>query len=102
MSLSKGVCTSTSAARTVQTLKGRINSLRKADFSSLNVWRVHEIFAFEKYSRVILIIKMLQQQRHSGMDCRNPDYRDVFIACHPWLLDLGNPCRDDDIFVIKI
>ncbi|MEQ1544641.1 hypothetical protein [Methyloglobulus sp.] len=57
---------------------------------------------------------MLQQQRHSGMDdrqgwrkcgkqvgtcaaCRNPDHRDVFIACHPWLLDLGNPCRDDDI-----
>jgi hypothetical protein len=48
------------------------------------------------------LIKMLQQQRHSGMDCRNPGYRDVFIACHPWLLDLGNPCRDDDIFVIKI
>ncbi|MBS3951417.1 MAG: hypothetical protein KGZ88_00455 [Methylomicrobium sp.] len=48
---------------------------------------------------------MLQQQRLSGRDCRNPEYKDVFGACHPWHLDLGNPpafpdrgrhCRDDD------
>ncbi|MBS3955365.1 MAG: hypothetical protein KGZ88_20650 [Methylomicrobium sp.] len=52
-----------------------------------------------------LIIKMLQQQRLSGRDCRNPDHKDVFGARHPWHLDLGNPpafpdrgrlCRDDD------
>ena len=35
--------------------------------------------------------------RHSGRDCRNPEHREVFVACHPWLLDLGNPCRDDAI-----
>ena len=37
----------------------------------------------------ILIIKTLQQHRYSG-------YRDVFVACHPWHLDLGNPYRDDE------
>ncbi|MEQ1636339.1 MAG: hypothetical protein ABL903_06580 [Methylococcales bacterium] len=30
--------------------------------------------------KTILILKLLQQQRHSDRDCRNPDYRDVFVA----------------------
>ena len=29
---------------------------------------------------------MLQQQRLSGRDCRNPDHKDVFGARHPWHL----------------
>ncbi|HEY5139569.1 MAG TPA: hypothetical protein VIJ25_09690 [Methylococcales bacterium] len=33
--------------------------------------------------------------RHTGMDCRYPDHMDVISACHPWLLDSGNPCRND-------
>ena len=33
--------------------------------------------------------------RHSGMDCRNPDHRDVNSPNHPWPLDPGNPCRGD-------
>ena len=33
-----------------------------------------------------LIIKMLQQQRHTGIDCRYPDYMDVMFTCLPWRL----------------
>ena len=40
-----------------------------------------------------LIKKMLQQQRHTGMDCRYPDYMDVMFTSLPWRLDSGNPCR---------
>ena len=52
-------------------------------------------------------------RRHSGMDCRNLRHRDVKNSikstshlskiglyiwhCHPWLLDLGNPCRDNEL-----
>jgi len=36
-----------------------------------------------------------KQRRHTGMDCRYPDHTDVISACHPWLLDSGNPCRND-------
>jgi hypothetical protein len=39
--------------------------------------------------------KMLQLQRLSGRDCRNPDHKDVFDARHSWRLDLGNPGQDD-------
>ncbi|MDO8846366.1 hypothetical protein [Methylicorpusculum sp.] len=45
---------------------------------------------------MFLIIKIPQQQRLSGRDCRNPEHKEVFGARHPWHLDLGNPCRDDD------
>jgi len=38
-------------------------------------------------------IKMLQQQRHTGMDCWYPDYMDVMFTSLPWHLDSGNPCR---------
>ncbi|MDP2179948.1 hypothetical protein [Methylicorpusculum sp.] len=41
---------------------------------------------------------MLQQQRLSGRDCRNPEHKAVFGARHPWHLVLGNPCRDDDFY----
>ncbi|MDZ4149502.1 hypothetical protein [Methylicorpusculum sp.] len=46
--------------------------------------------------KTVLILKMLQLQRLSGRDCRNPEHKEVFGARHPWHLDLGNPCRDDD------
>jgi len=51
--------------------------------------------------------------RRSGRDCRNPGHRDVngcelrnslyklvpyLRYCHPWLLDPGNPCRDDMLY----
>ena len=29
--------------------------------------------------------------------CRYPGHMEVNIACHPWLLDSGNPCRKDVI-----
>ena len=48
----------------------------------------------------ILIIKMLQQHRHTGMDCRYPDYMDVMFTSLPWLLDSGNPCRKDVILAL--
>ncbi|GEM_PF-1233206 len=54
------------------------------------------------------------KRRHSGRDCRNPVHRDVKLratnyqnqtlaqqrVCPPWLLDSGNPCRNDGIFVL--
>ena len=47
-----------------------------------------------------LNIKMLQQQRHTGMDCRYPDYMDVMFTCLPWHLGSGNPCRNDEPFAL--
>jgi hypothetical protein len=35
--------------------------------------------------KINLIIKMLQQQRLSDMDCRNAGHKDVLGARHPWL-----------------
>ncbi|WP_305325317.1 hypothetical protein [Methylicorpusculum sp.] len=52
-----------------------------------------------------LISKLFQQQRYSGRDSGAEDreagsgHKDVLDACHPWLLDLGNPCRDDDFWL---
>jgi hypothetical protein len=57
--------------------------------------------------------KSIHTSRHSGMDdrqgwwkcgkqvgtcaaCRNPDHMDVNDSSHPWLLDSGNPCRNDE------
>jgi len=49
---------------------------------------------------MLLIIRMLQQQRHTGMDCRHPDYVDVIFTSLPWRLDSGNPCRNDEPFTL--
>jgi len=52
------------------------------------------------------------EARHSGRDCRNPVHKDVKLragnyqnqtlahrrVCPPWLLDSGNPCRNDGVF----
>ena len=54
------------------------------------------IFLALVYTRRVTAIKL---SRHSGRDCRKPDHMDVFISYHPWFLDLGNPCRDDDAFL---
>ena len=32
----------------------------------------------------ILQLTAIKLSRHVGMDCRHPDYMDVFNACHPW------------------
>ena len=32
------------------------------------------------------------------MDCRYLDYMDVMFTNHPWHLDSGNPCRNDEPF----
>ena len=34
--------------------------------------------------------------RHAGMDCRNPEHRDVKLCSRHWRLDAGNPCRHDE------
>jgi hypothetical protein len=64
---------------------------------------------------------MLQQQRHAGIDshqailpdalrvnanlfqtdmCRYPDYMDVMFTCLPWRLGSGNPCRNNEPFIL--
>ena len=48
----------------------------------------------------LIIIKILQQQRHTGMDCRYPDYMDVMFTCLTWRLGSGNPCRNDEPFTL--
>ena len=50
-------------------------------------------------AKEILIIRMLQQQRHTGMDCRYPDYMDVMFTSLSWRLGSGNPCRNDEPFI---
>ena len=48
----------------------------------------------------------VELSRHTGMDCRYPEYREVNPVCPPWHLDSGNPpaipdrgrlCRNDEI-----
>ena len=34
--------------------------------------------------------------RHSGMDCRNPEHREVNLVCPLWQLGSGDPCRNDE------
>ena len=34
--------------------------------------------------------------RHTGRDCRYPEHREVNLACPPWRLGSGNPCRNDE------
>jgi len=41
----------------------------------------------------------IKLSRHSGMDRRNPDCRDANNLCHPWSLDSGDPCRNDEFFL---
>jgi len=35
------------------------------------------------------------KDRHTGMDCRYPEHREVNLGHPPWRLGSGNPCRDD-------
>ncbi|WP_157204916.1 hypothetical protein [Methylomonas methanica] len=40
-------------------------------------------------------VTTIKLSRHTGRDCRNPDYKDVKSHRHPWPLDPGNPCQGD-------
>jgi len=40
---------------------------------------------------------MHQQQRHTGMDCRYPDYMDVMFTCLPWRLGSGTNLSGTDL-----
>jgi hypothetical protein len=40
--------------------------------------------------------KPIDSRRHTGRDCRYPGHMDVKVLRHPWLLDSGNPCRNDE------
>ncbi|MGH8499843.1 MAG: hypothetical protein ACRERV_13720, partial [Methylococcales bacterium] len=50
-----------------------------------------------------LIMKMIQQHRHTGRACPGRDCRgiagiqstEMCLGCHPWPLGSGNPCRND-------
>ena len=37
--------------------------------------------------------------RHTGMDCRYPEHREVNLARPPWPLGSGIPCRNDGFFL---
>ena len=55
-------------------------------------------FATDFQSTTYLISKLFQlnsKHRHTGRDCRYPEHREVNLDCPPWLLDSGNPCRND-------
>ena len=47
-------------------------------------------------SRSLTAIKL---SRHTGMDCRYPEHREVNLACPPWTLGSGIPCRNDGFFL---
>jgi len=38
----------------------------------------------------------VELSRHTGRDCRYPEHREVNLACPPWRLGSGNPCRNDE------
>ncbi len=37
--------------------------------------------------------------RHTGRECRYPEYREVNLAYPPWHLGSGTPCRNDGLFL---
>ena len=41
----------------------------------------------------------IKLSRHTGMDCRYPEHREVNLACHPWPLGSDIPCRNDGFFL---
>jgi len=44
-------------------------------------------------------ITAIKLSRHTGMDCRYPEHREVNLVCPPWHLGSGNPCRNDVVFL---
>ena len=44
-------------------------------------------------------LNTVEISRHTGMDCRYPEHRDVNLVCPAWLLGSGNPCRNDEHFL---
>ena len=42
-------------------------------------------------------VTAIKLSRHTGRDCRYPEHREVNLACPPWRLDSGNPCRNDGV-----
>jgi len=41
----------------------------------------------------------IKLSRHTGMDCRYPEHREVNLVCPPWPLGSGIPCRNDGLFL---
>ncbi|MCX7108717.1 MAG: hypothetical protein NTX45_01050, partial [Proteobacteria bacterium] len=44
-------------------------------------------------------VTAIKLSRHTGMDCRYPEHREVNLVCPPWHLGSGNPCRNDVVFL---
>ena len=47
------------------------------------------------------ILQLNRTVRHTGRESearvrRYPEHREVNLDCPPWLLDSGNPCRNDE------
>gem|GEM_PF-3370477 len=47
------------------------------------------------------ILQLNRHVRHTGRESearvrRYPEHREVNLDCPPWLLDSGNPCRNDE------
>jgi hypothetical protein len=65
---------------------------------------IHGSIIQHKKTKNTLISKILtpaiRRNRHTGRDCRYLGYRDVVSICHPWLLDSGNPCRNDVVYIM--
>jgi hypothetical protein len=54
-----------------------------------------KIVRWVSFQRDGFLTNAVKLSRHLGMDCRDPEHMDVLKVCHPWLLDSGNPCRND-------
>jgi len=48
-------------------------------------------------SKIVQLICEPSRIRHSGRDRLNSEHREVNLVCPPWLLDSGNPCRNDGV-----
>ena len=58
------------------------------------------VLSFQKTFIVpLLCVNAIKLNRHTGMDCRYPEHREVNLACPPWPLGSGIPCRNDGFFL---
>ncbi len=58
------------------------------------------VLSFQKTFIVpLLCVNAIKLNRHTGMDCRYPEHREVNLARPPWPIGSGTPCRNDGFFL---
>jgi glycosyltransferase involved in cell wall biosynthesis len=72
-------------------------TLIEQNISSRQVWGRFNIELRSEFIVPTRRVTAIKLNSHSDRDCRNLGHKDVFDRCHHWLLDCGNPCRNDEL-----